>query len=122
MPGGVVLYVAEPRFVVIGLAQVVQQRNEGETLLVVLFRVKAGHQHVIHVDAVHHKAAFARAVKTRGGRSRIKIRGRQPVQQLLRAGAGDIFGKNTDKLCFVIHTVRSQGRSGCPSEWPARRG
>ena len=34
-------------------AQVVQQRNEGETLLVVLFRVKAGHQHVIPVSYTH---------------------------------------------------------------------
>ena len=115
LAGGVVFDVAGGDFVVVGLAQVVEQRADGKALLAVPLLEKVVVEGVVDVQAVHAQAPLAGAVEPGGGRAGEKV-GLvvQPVQQPVGPRPGDMLAEDGQKL-FPLGHLRPPGR-------PARRG
>ena len=117
LAGGVVFHVAGADLVKISLAQVVQQGTDGVAFGVFALGVKMLHHRVVDVQAVHDQAALAGAVVAGGGRGREKVRGLQPAQQAVRAGARDVFIVDLHKPGAVVFhaNLTVPYRSGCLS-------
>ena len=115
LAGLVVLHVAGAFFVEVGLAQVVEQGNDGVSLLRVGVRLeKAAPQHPVDIEAVGAQPPVIGPMKAGGGRCGEEIRlGVQPVQQLFTAGAGDVPVENVQKLLALRHLTAPYPR-GCP--------
>ena len=104
LAGGVIFYVAKTRFIVIGLAQVVQKGNKRKGFLAVFRFIKIPlHQHMIYIQAVHHKATLTCSVEAGRGGRREKVGGAKPIQQFICTGPCDIFTKNAQKFFFIVH-------------------
>ena len=104
LAGGIVLYIAGALFVVVGLAQIVQQSTDSIALLTLALGEERVMEGVIDVEAVHTQPALTGPVEPGGGRSREEI-GLvvQPVQQLFAARAGDMLVPDLQKLLTVVH-------------------
>ena len=104
LAGGIVLYIAGALFVVVGLAQIVQQSTDGIALLTLALGEKAVVEGMVDVQAVHAQPAVTGPMEPGRGRSREEIRlVVQPVQQLFAARAGDILMPDLQKLLTVVH-------------------
>ena len=102
-----VLDVPRGGLVILRLADVVQQGADRVALLAVALCEVPLAQHLVDVDAVHHKPARAGTVELRARRRRVKIGRVEPGQQLLRAVPRDIGRVQRDEFIpvWVGHTI-----------------
>lgn len=91
LAGHIVFDIAGAYFIKVCLAQVMQQAADGVALGAFPLGEKMLHHRIVHIDAVHDKAALTGTVEPGRGRRGEKIRGFQPAQQAVSAGAGDIL-------------------------------
>ena len=98
----VVFAVAELGLVKTGLAQIVQERNDGVAFQIVGLGIEMlGDQHVVHVERVVEQTALIRSMEPRGRGSREEIRALKPRKQLFRARTMDVFVVGFDENLFI---------------------